>query len=81
VGVGKWDGVGGDLEDGADTVGGRNTHSSDGGAGISTLFLLCHRDDPLYSPLTDVGREDELDIVTVLVVFTAATRHSPPRYS
>jgi hypothetical protein len=37
VGVGRCDGVGGDFEEGADTVGGRNTHSSDGGAGVSTV--------------------------------------------
>jgi hypothetical protein len=66
--------VGGDFEEGADTVGGRNTHSSDGGAGsqysLKALFYL----DSLYSPLTDVGRDEELDMV-LDGVYLVATRH------
>lgn len=49
VGVGRCEGAGGSFEVGAETVGGRNTHSSDGGATLSARSLPDSDDVTYYT--------------------------------
>ena len=73
-GVGKCEGVGGETEGGGLTEGGKKTHSSAGGASISSILAF----DLPYSPRTEDGFEEEdavgVDIVGGCYCLVAMTR-------